>query len=176
MIDLYEELENKITKALRVVNAMDGVNYLVTPSHQGSPESQLSYLSVFVADMASQREVRSGKYEIVDDNGVQKAREHIISHYTARVQLTFVGPEAGKFASNRHGNMLGGLVLQEFNRLSIAPTKKSSLRRNPQLRGTKWVNEFAFDLTVSYAVLTVDDTTEWVEKFTLLGDTIVVTN
>lgn len=176
MMDLYSELENKITKALRVVNRMDGADYKVLVSHQNGPEPPQSYLSVFVVDMASQREVRSGKYEVFDDNGTPKVREHVVTHYTARVQLTFIGPEAGVNATNRHANMLGGLVLQEFNRLGLAPTKKSSLRRNPQLRGTKWVNEFSFDLTVSYAVMTVDETTEWVEKFTLLGETIVVTN
>lgn len=176
MIDLYAELEDRITKALRVVNKFDGATYPVLVSHQNGPEPPNSYLSVFVKSLDSVREVRSGKYDLFDDNGVQKVREHIQSHYTASVQLTFIGPEAGKIAVNRHANMLGWLVIQEFNRLGLAPTKKSPLRRNPQLRGTKWVNEFAFDLTVSLAVMTTDETTEWVEKFTLDGRTIEVTN
>lgn len=176
MIDLFTELEDKITASLRSANKMDGANYLVVPSHQNNPEPQTTYLSVNVLDMRSLREVRSGKYELEEVNGVMHVREDVITHYTAQVQLTFIGPEAGMYSTNRHANMLGRLVMQEFDKNGISPVRKSPLRRNPQPRGTKWVNDFVFDLTVSYAVLTADYTTEWVEKFTLLDETIVVTN
>lgn len=171
MIDIYEAVEDKITDALRAVNKLDGQSYLVQPSHQGGAEPSESYLSVFMYDLYAVREVKSGRYELHDEAGNQFVREHIVSHYSAKVQLSFIGPEAGKFSTNRYSNMFGGLVLHEFHKQGISPTRKSSLRRNPQLRGTKWVNDFVFDLTVSFAVITTDDTTEWVEDFTILGNT-----
>ena len=176
MIDLYAELENKITAVVKKINSFDGLSYPIILSHQNGPEPKDSYLAVNCLDMDSVREVRSGKYEHFVDNGVEKVREHITTHYRALVQLTFIGPDAGAMASRRHSNMLGMLVIQEFNRLGLAPTNRSHLRKNPQPRGGKWVNDFAFDLTISYSVLSTVETTEWVEKFTLLGNSIQVTN
>lgn len=176
-MNLYEELENRITAALRAINKLDGKDYLVIPSHQNNPEPKTSYLSVYAYDMLSQRVVNSGKLDVFEDaNGVKRAREHIISHYQAKVQLTFIGPDAGENASLRHANMMGALVRHELAKHLVGPVRQSSLRRNPQPRGTKWVDEFAFDLTVSYAVATTDETNEWVEKITVHDNLIQVTN
>lgn len=170
--DIYESLEDSLVLSMQGVNKLFMRDYKIIPSYQNGLEPQDTYLSVNVLNMSSQRAVKSGALDTVFVDGVEYARDGIITHYEALCQMTFVGPKAGAYATDTHANIMAGLSLQEFHKNNISVTRNGDLRKNPQLRGAKWVNEFAFDLYISYAILSAALTGEWVEKITLNGELI----
>ena len=54
------------------------------------------------------------------------------------------------------------VVREAYQKNNLAPIRKSTLRRAPQKRDTKWVEFFNLDVTFSYAVYT-NQTIDWVE-------------
>lgn len=71
------------------------------------------------------------------------------------VQFSFFGSLAAAAAhsfTQRINN--NPLVFEELSRRKLGILRKTTLRRNPQKRDTKWVEAFNMDVTFSYIVKT----------------------
>jgi hypothetical protein len=81
--------------------------------------------------------------------------------YEVQAQYSFIGSESGDMAQSftqRINNIQSSLNAQTTNKLGVM--RKSSIRRSPQLRDTKWVEYHNIDVTFSYTVVTQEVTDE----------------
>jgi hypothetical protein len=92
------------------------------------------------------------------------------THFKLYLQLMFTGDNAGSVATHiQHSLMNNRRAFDEFHKRNISVLNKTDIRRNPRLRETKWVDNFAFDLNLTFSIFT-RYTYDWVEYITTNGE------
>lgn len=93
-------------------------------------------------------------------------------HYTILVQLSFLGKNASNLAWAIDEVIPSSTKYrEEFQRNTLGFMNKSSLRRAPQPRETRWVDGYNLDLTFSFAIQYRQEM-DWVEFITINGEKI----
>lgn len=97
-----------------------------------------------------------------------------MSHYSGLVQISVIGKESPMVASALHHHLTNNQVGKDvLDRNGLGVLRKSSLRKIPQQRESRWVNSFNMDLNVSFAIYTIQ-TYDWVEYITVNGNSIKI--
>lgn len=92
------------------------------------------------------------------------------THYVACLKITAFGKGAGNLGTHIHSSITNTrTAFDELHKNRLAVLKKSSLRRNPQLRETEWIDAFVFDLDLTFSIYT-RYTYDWVEYITVNGE------
>lgn len=118
-------------------------------SHTNGTEPNKPYV---VIQMGSLKQVDRTSYSTFADS---QENLTIINHYEIMAQFSFVGSLAGDMAFDFQNAVSNNVVMWEaFQKFNLAPIRKSTLRRVPALRETKWIEYQNLDVTFSYAVKT----------------------
>ena len=166
-MSIYEELEDSLYNAIEKTFQILGESIVITFSHQNGPEPKGNYVSINVLEL-TRRASNSGMAYFP----TTRAEEYAVQGYNGLIQLNFYGTGAGKLSSLFHSQFMNNTPVREsFLRNNLAPRTISNLRRAPQLRDTVWVNSFAMDVRVGWAVRTIQDV-DWADYVTVNGNTI----
>lgn len=171
-MSIYEQLEDSLYNAIEKTFAILNEQITITFSHQNGPEPKGNYVSINVLELT--REGRASKSGMAYFPAT-RAEEYAVQGYNGLIQLSFYGTGAGELSSLFHSQFMNNTPVREsFLRNNLAPRSVSNLRRAPQLRDTVWVNSFAMDMRVGWAVRTIQDV-DWADKVTVNGNTIPLT-
>lgn len=168
-MSIYEELEESLYNAIEKTFQILGESIVITFSHQNGLEPTDNYVSINVLELT--REGRASKSGMAYFPAT-RAEEYAVQGYSGLIQLNFYGTGAGELSSLFHSQFMNNTPVREsFLRNNLAPRTISNLRRAPQLRDTVWVNAFAMDVRVGWAVRTIQDV-DWADYVTVNGNTI----
>lgn len=147
-MSIYSTLRPAIRNVALVANSeypLMQINY----SHSNGTEPVDSYVSINILDIQQighhSTPALTRANEVLDIRAV----------YEVMVQFSFFGSLAGDAAhsfTQRINN--NPLVFEELSKQKLGILRKTTLRRNPQKRDTKWVEAFNMDITFSYIVNT----------------------
>lgn len=170
-MNLYTSLGESIQRALENIYKSQGyVKPLVIYKFQNAPEPKKSYVAISILSLAADgRATKSATLENVVVDGVEKGRFYHQQHYTAQVQLSFIGEDSGDMSLDLKQAMAGSVYAKDaFGVENLALRQHGDIRHNPQLRETRWVDSFNFDLSLGYSVSSTEDV-DWVAAITVNG-------
>lgn len=141
-----------VRKGIRAgaLKALGGyTNPQVIFSHSNGTEPSESYLVISIQSINPQ-----GRQSVSTLTDTQ-SRLTITASYEVFVQFSFIGSMSGEM-SQSFTQRLGGnpIIGEEFQRNKLGFLRKSSIRRAPQKRDTKWVEYHNMDAYFSYSVVT----------------------
>ena len=169
---IYEQLEESLYTAIDKAFKTLGKTIIVTLSHENGIEPAGDYVSINVLEL--NREGRASKSGLASF-AIGQTKEYAVQGYNGMVQLNFYGTGAGELATLFHSQFMNNTPIREnFLRNNLAPRSISNLRRAPQLRDTVWVNSFAMDMRVGWAVRTTQDV-DWVDAVVVNDNLISLT-
>lgn len=129
-------------------------------SHQNGSEPATSYVVIQIVSLMQKG--RTEESTLVDESTPEK-NITFKNHYEGTIQFSFAGSNAPDMATEFLNTIPNNVVVREaYQKNNLAPIRKSTLRRAPQKRDTKWVEFFNLDVTFSYAIYT-NQTIDWVE-------------
>lgn len=169
-MNIYTTFENSLVDTITSIFEELNIDCVATLSHQNGVEPPEQYCSINTL-----RLVATGRAE--SDNGMLfltggKTMQHIVRHYEAVVQLNFFGDLAPDNSMEFWHAFSGNTKIREFYlKNKLAPRRISDMRRNPQMRETTWVDSFAFDLTLGFAVQTAQEV-DWADYIVVNDQTI----
>lgn len=132
-------------------------------SHQSGTEPDVPYV---VIQIVSANQVGRTSYSTLTDEDENLT---IITQYEITAQFSFCGSLAGDMAYDFNSAINNNVVIWEaFQKNKLAPLRKSSLRRLPIKRETKWIEYQNLDVIFSYAVKTTQKV-DVVERISILG-------
>ena len=136
-------------------------------SHQNGSEPSSPYV---VVQIISLNQVGRNESSTLTDDAIPQKHLTIKATYEGRVQFTFAGTDAPDMAQDFLQAVCNNVVITEaYQKNSVAPMRKGTLKRSPQKRDTQWVEFFSIDVTFSYAIRTTQDI-DWVEHVTILDE------
>lgn len=169
-MNIYETFEKSLVKTMKEIFQELGTQCKVIVSHQNGPEPTVDYCMINTIRIVKTDRAQ-GPGGALEFSGVS-LKEYIVQHYEVVVQVNFFGDGAAENAMDYFSQYSGNTVIREFyQRNNLATRRISDLRRSPQLRDTRWVNSFAFDMTLGFAVQTIQDV-DWADYVTVNGTTI----
>lgn len=169
-MDIYSTFEKSLVRAIKSIFDELGTVCEVIVSHGNGPEPAVDYCMINTLRFVRTGRAQSagGALEFVQNS----LKEYSVQHYEAVVQINFYGKKAAENAMDYYSQFSGNTVIQEhYQRNNLTTRRISDLRRSPQLRETRWVNSFAFDITLGFAVQTIQNV-DWVDYITVNGTTI----
>lgn len=134
-------------------------------SHQSGTEPPESYVAISILDTP---QIGHGSVS----TRTQDTTETLLvqAWYEVLVQFSFVGSLSGDMAYSFNQRINNNpLVLDEIRRNNLGLMRKSSVRRSPQKRETKWVEYHNIDVTFNYNIVT-DQVVDLVEAVILQED------
>lgn len=147
-MSIYSDLRTAIRSVALVANS-EYPTMQINFSHQSGTEPVASYASINILDV--QQIGHHSTPALTRENKILDIR--VV--YEVMVQFSFFGSSAGDAAhsfTQRINN--NPLVFEELSKQKLGVMRKTTLRRNPQKRDTKWVEAFNMDITFSYIVNT----------------------
>lgn len=174
-LDIYSQVEDALRNtAFSTLTEFytDKETAPIVFSHSNAPEPFQSYVVINIVDLASVG--RQSTSTLVDD----EENLLITNNYEVRAQFTFAGSMSANMAHHFYQRIGSNpLVHQEARRNKLGFMRKSSIRRAPQKRDTKWIEFQNVDVTFSYSVRTIQPI-EVIEAVVLQeaisGDTFIV--
>jgi hypothetical protein len=166
---IYTDLGTKVQKALTDTFVRAGyVNPLVIFKHQNAPEPTRTYCAIYIINIEEQgRSTKSLFLQDVEDISV--GRHYAQQHFKATLQVTFMGEDSGDMAYDLQVALHNSLSTNEdFLKEDLSFIDCTNVRSNPQLRETRWVDSFNFDINLGYSVQHTEDV-NWVEYVTING-------
>lgn len=141
--------------ALRNIALFANSEYPTMPiiySHSNGTEPAETYVSINILDI--QQIGHHSTPALTTANEVLDTRVF----YEVMVQFSFFGSLAGD-ASHSFTQRINNnpLIFEQLNRNKLGIMRKSTLRRAPQKRDTKWVEAFNFDVTFNYIINTAQE-------------------
>lgn len=172
-MNIYTQLENKFVLSLETIFEKLNIDCIPIVAQQNGLEPRKDYCAIKALNI--QRIGRADKSSMAHDigpDGEPRFVEYHVNQYEATIQLMFVGSNSGDFSMEYFDQFSGNTVIREvYQRNDIAPRRLTQVRRNPQLRESKWIDSFAMDIVVGFAVKTVQDI-EWADYITLNNNLI----
>lgn len=147
-MSIYSTLRAAIRSVALVANS-EYPTMQINYSHSNGTEPVDSYASINILDV--QQIGHHSTPALTRENEILDIR--VV--YEVMVQFSFFGSLAGDAAhsfTQRINN--NPLVFEELSKQKLGVMRKTTLRRNPQKRDTKWVEAFNMDITFSYIVNT----------------------
>ena len=171
-MSIYTKIEDSLYTAISKAFETLGKNVRVVLSHQNGPEPKGDYVSINVLSMEREGSASKSGMAAWENN---QAKEYSVQAYDSLVQLNFFGDNAPDLATLFHSQWKSNTAVREhFLRNNLAPRIISGLRRAPQLRDTVWINSFAVDIRVGYAVRTIQDV-DWVDRVVINDNNFPIT-
>ena len=168
--DIYTDFEKSMVKVIQGVNTKLGLQLIPVVSHSSAPEPTQDYVAINTLRLIATGHADSSNGPVTINGGV--ATQYLVQNYEVVVQLTFVGKNAGNNAMTYHSQYSGNTPVREvFTKNNLAIRRRTDVRRSPQLRENVWVNAYAFDMTLGFAVRTAHEF-DWADNFTVIGDLI----
>lgn len=167
-MNIYTYLEDKFVLSLESVFEELGIDCVPIVANQNGVEPRKDYCAIKPLNITRiGRADHSAFANDIGPDGSPKFVEYHVTQYESTIQLLFVGNNSGNFSMEYFDQFSGNTVIREiYQRNAIAPRRLSQVRRNPQLRESKWIDSFAMDIVVGFAVKTVQDI-EWADYITL---------
>lgn len=172
-MNLYTAIGEKVQSALEDTFTRLGYeDPLVIFKHQNAPEPNQTYCAIYITRI--QETGRATKSFFLEDVAGDPAvgRHYAQQHFKATLQLTFIGKDSGDMAHDLKQAMSNSLLAREdLLKKDLSFVDCTDVRSNPQLRETRWVDSFNFDINLGYSVQHTEDLT-WVEYITVNGEQI----
>lgn len=146
-MNIYTELEDRLWQICSVAKT----RFPDTPvifSHSMGEEPAESY--ILISTLSVEQEGGGVSPTLLNRGGKLDVR----AVYTALVQISFYGSKAGNIAHDFIHMINSPMVKEAMSSRNVAILSKTSLRRNPQRRETKWVESFNFDVRFNYIINT----------------------
>lgn len=168
--DIYTDFEKSMVKVIQGVNAKLNVSCIPIVSHSSAPEPTQDYVAINTLRLIATGRADSSNGPVTINGGI--ATQYLVQNYEVVVQLTFVGKNAGNNAMTYHSQYSGNTPYREiFTKNNLSIRRRTDVRRSPQLRENVWVNAYAFDMTLGFAVRTAHEI-DWADKITVNGELI----
>lgn len=177
----------KTATRLGTLEALTQAGYATSPvifSHQNAPEPSIPYclINPLIINQIGRTEIST----LTDDGSwVEDLDGHIDysgnevyqavgskslyykTTYEAQIQFTFAGSSAEDLAFYFHNAVCNNRTISfVYRKNGLSPMRKSTLRRSPQKRDTRWVDFWNVDVTFLYTVVTKQDV-DWVEHISV---------
>ena len=169
-MNIYDEVGKAAQRAITTTLTRLGYTTpLVIFKNQNAPEPNKTYCAIFVISTSEHgRATKSLFLEDVADNP-DVGRHYSQQHYDATLQITCIGLDSGGMAYDLKQAFKNSLLTREdLVRQSLSFISTTDVRSNPQLRETRWVDGFNFDVRLGYSVQHTEDV-NWVEFITVNG-------
>lgn len=167
---IYDDLGSKVQRALTASLARQGyTNPLVIFKHQNAPEPDKSYCAIYLIRLQEKGRATKAIFlqDVVGNDDV--GRHYAQQHFNVTLQLTFIGPQSGGMAYDLKQALCTSILTKEdLLKEDLSYIDATDVRSNPQLRETRWVDSFNFDITIGYSVQHTEDL-NWVEFITVNG-------
>ena len=168
--DIYTTFEESMYETIHNVNSLLGIDCEVIISHQNGVEPPKDYVVINTLSIVATGRADAQNNAMIFNNGGIK--QYSVQNYEVSVQLTFVGVSAGNNATLYHSQYSGNVAAREiYTKNNLAIRRRTGIRRTPQQREGIWVNAFAFDLTLGFAVRTSQEL-DWADYITVNGNKI----
>lgn len=163
MENIYDKLENSLWKStndfIESVGMEGDVRAII--SHQSGLEPRGDYVAINVIHL---NDIGSAWKSSVASSGSDKTTMQIHNGYEALVGFRFHGDGVGLLAQQLDTMIKNSEQTRWLYQLEgLSPLNKTSLRRIPVLKETKWHNAFSLDVTFTYILLT-EESVGWVDK------------
>lgn len=177
----------KTSTRLGTLEALTQVGYATSPvifSHQNAPEPSIPYclINPLVINQIGRTEISTltddGSWVEDWDGHIDYSGNEVYqavgskslyykTTYEAQIQFTFAGSSAEDLAFYFHNAVCNNRTISfVYRKNGLSPMRKSTLRRSPQKRDTKWVDFWNVDVTFLYTVVTKQDV-DWVEHISV---------
>lgn len=167
---IYTDFESSFVKTIQQTNNVLSMQCIPIISHQNAPQPTSDYVMINTLQMIATGGADYQRGVLVWDN--VQTKQYSVQNYEVMIQLNFYGTGAANNAMTLHSQLSGNTVVREcFTRNNLAIRRKTDVRRAPQLRENVWVNSYAFDLTLGFAVRTAQDI-DWADYITVNGNSI----
>lgn len=164
-----EPLMDTLYDSLRAILDINGFNNVpIIYSMSNSPETLNTYCLIDILNIEQVGRSDEGTF-IVPQTEVLEFN----THYKIYIQLASRGDSSSSVASSLHHNMNNRKCYEEFHKRNLAILNKSNLRRAPQLRETRWVDGYNFDMNLTFSIFT-RQSFDWVEYITVNGEVFKV--
>lgn len=169
-MNIFDTLGAKVQRALTTILVRQGfVSPLVIYKYQNAPEPNKAFCAIFILE--NNEKGRASKSFFLEDveGNPDVGRHYAQQHFNATLQLSFVGEGCGDMAYSLKQALRSSILAQEdFLKEGISVLDSTSVRSNPQMRETRWVDGFTMDMTLGYSVQHTEDL-NWVEFITVNG-------
>lgn len=169
-MNIYSTFEKSMLKTIREVCAELSIDCMPIASHQNGPEPTRDYVMVNTLRLVATGKADSSLGALMFENNATK--QYMVQNYEVVVQLGFFGKGAADNSTGYFSQFSGNTVVREiYTRNNLSVRRRSDLRRAPQLRDNVWVDSYAFDITLGFAVRTAQEI-DWADYITVNGETI----
>lgn len=142
----YTNLRADIYQWVAAVNSPS----LVIWNYQNGTEPSSPYIGLHV--LAQDQVGREEYSSYADETSTTDVYDiKIRAIYEVTLQVNFYGSTAGDLSQKFYHNINSPYYWETLDKHNLSIMRKTSVRNIPQLRDTKWVDGFSFDLTLSYA-------------------------
>lgn len=165
----YEPLQDTLYDGMRAI--LDSLNYNtvdVVFSKTNSIESLNTYCVLDILQIKQEGKRDEGSFIVPEGEWLE-----FNTYYNIYLQVSVFGDKAGEVATALHHHFNNRRCFEELAKRNLGLLKKTDLRRNPQLRETKWVDSFNFDTNLTFSIFT-KQSFDWVEYITVNGEVFKV--
>jgi len=143
MTTLYTQLQDDIRKVV-IETLTEFPNPIVIFANEGGTEPATSYCTISILSLEQVGRSQEASQSVTDDDVSITSQ----APFEITALISFVGSNAGNMAYSSHGRISNSLLAREAAQSSsIALMRKSSTRRVPYYRETKWVDVFSYNAT-----------------------------
>lgn len=172
-MNIYGQVGERVQRALTATLVRQGyLEPLVIFKHQNAPEPNKSYCAIYILSMLEKGKATKSFFleDVPSDPNVGK--HYAQQHFNVVLQLAFVGVQSGDMAFALKQALKNSILTgEDFLKEDLSFISATEVRSNPQLRETRWVESFNFDLTLGLSVQQTEDL-DWVEFITVNGTQI----
>lgn len=167
-MSIYSDVKTALYNGTVKIFQVTGYPIPVVFSHQSGAEPPSSYCVIQIVNMRQIGRTQEATRTDVGDGNIKNL--WYTAHYEVMVQFTFAGSQAPDLGEEfLHAVNNNRVIIEEYQKSSLAPLRKTILRRSPQKRDTQWVEMFSTDVTFSYAVQSKQPI-DWVEKVAITDE------
>ena len=168
--NIYKTFEASMVKTVKEIFTELSVDCLPIVSHQNAPEPRKDYVVNNPLRITPTGKADASNGILLFDNN--QTTQYMVQQYEVVVQLSFFGAGAADNAMTYYSQYSGNTVVREiYTRNNLAVRRRTDFRRAPQLRDNVWVDSYAFDITLGFAVSTAQEI-DWADYITVNGETI----
>lgn len=169
-MDIYDEVGRAAQRAItKTLTRLGYSSPLVIFKNQNAPEPNKTYCAIYIISNVEKGRATKALFldDVVGDPNVGK--HYAQQHFDAVLQVTFVGLDSGGMAFDLKQALKSSILTgEDFLKENLSFVSATDVRSNPQLRETRWVDSFNFDLRLAYSVQHTEDL-NWVEFITVNG-------
>lgn len=168
-MDVYKKLEDSIYDTVDQTLKLLDKDCIIKFSEENGVEPKKTYC---VIDIISATGLGYAQTDGLLEVQSGSLKQYNVRQYEVNVQLKFIGKDAGGCSFDFWSQFRGNTRVREcYLRNKLAPRKISNIRPSSELRESKWVKGYAFDMTLGWAVQTAQEM-DWADYITVNGNTI----